>query len=340
MAQASRYRDMQARFQHIMGHGRVEVHAQPILDGPASSSSRDRYAEVYRQLRDHERRVCAASMAGSVQTESDNDGFEELDEVLGTHVRSVAGRARPSHEGVDEYDPPRVPTLAQRSETSDEMSFMDWYPQGTATLSFPGRDGIASIHRINFWIIEKRSQLLGAAFESSRSGPQLYLETLSPATAIPFLRYLYTGSYAVVSASGDHDDDVPTSVLLHCQLYRLADMYDLTELKSQAYVNVLRQCEFGCSSPQIPIELCAAVRYCYQHLREEEKLIDAIVHYCVSCFLSHRLAADVEFRQLAFELRPFHQALCRNVMDRGFEDEGACKSVPEISKGGIWLTLS
>ncbi|KAK4547673.1 hypothetical protein LTR36_000630 [Oleoguttula mirabilis] len=239
-----------------------------------------------------------------------------------------------SAPSVEEYDPP--PSAGdrgymQRSSSSslcaapiNDKSFMEWYAKGDAILSFPGDNGqIACISNVNPWIIEERCPLLSTAFEPSRSGPQLYLETLTSATATPFLRYLYTGTYALTSTAGDYYEDVPTSVLLHCQLFRLGDLYDLLELKTQAYVNVLRQCEFGCSSPGKPIDLCAAIRYIYEYLREHDNVTDAILNYCVSCFLTHRLAHDKEFKQLAFELRPFHQDLCRTTMKREFEDETA-----------------
>jgi hypothetical protein len=120
-------------------------------------------------------------------------------------------------------------------------------------------------------------------------------------------------------------------------MFKLGDIYDLPELKTQAYVNVLRQCEFGCSSPEKPIDLCAAIRYLYKELRNSDMLIDAVINYCVSCFLSHRLAEDPEFKRLAYEHRPFHQGLCKNVMARRFENESkyyctlVCKSLTDES---------
>ena len=66
----------------------------------------------------------------------------------------------------------------------------------------------------------------------------------------------------------------------------------------------------------------------YEHLRDHDNLIDAIVNYCVSCFLQHHLAEDPEFQQLAYELRPFHQALCKNSLDRGFQNDSKCFSQP------------
>ena len=212
-----------------------------------------------------------------------------------------------------------------------ETTFMSLYPSGNGTISYHNElNEMETIRSVNVDLIAERCPVLGLAFEDSRSGPQLYLELLTPATAMPFVRFLYTGTYALSGGPGsgcDIYDDVPTSVLSHCQLYRLGDIYDLPALKTHAYVNVLRQCEFGCSSPDKPIDLCAAIEYIYKELRDHANLIEALVQYCVSCFLTHNLAIDPEFKQLAYELRVFHQDLCKVVM--GGYDENASKFVPD-----------
>ncbi|KAM0721267.1 hypothetical protein Q7P37_003555 [Cladosporium fusiforme] len=207
--------------------------------------------------------------------------------------------------------------------TSDVMylySISGDLPSGIDTLTFPGFCGnIVSISGLHAATIEARSPLIAAAFESSRSGQRLHLETLSEQTATPFVRFLYTGSYA---ESGDWED-VPTSLLLHCKMCYLGDIYDMPELKSQAYINILRQCEFGCSSPDKPIDLCSAISFTYENLSSHEQTADAIVHYCVSCFLSHNLGADAGFRELAYHLRAFHQDLVKACKDRDYADESA-----------------
>lgn len=203
-----------------------------------------------------------------------------------------------------------------------ELEFLEWYPPGNATLSFQNdQDETETISNLNIDIISERCAIIGHAFEPSRSGPQVRLDILTSATALPFLRYLYTGTYALKGPTEDFYEDVPTSVLFHAQLFRLGDIYDLPDLKSQAYVNILRQCEFGCSSPNKPIDLCPAIRYIYDNLAKYDNLIDAIINYCVSCFLQHSLAEDENFKKLAYELRPFHQDLCKNSMNRQFENE-------------------
>ncbi|KAI7208216.1 hypothetical protein KC333_g9213 [Hortaea werneckii] len=230
--------------------------------------------------------------------------------------------------GADIDDPPQF----RNGTPVEEDSFLHWYPSGDATLSYPDTDGqLASINNINIWLVEERSPLLYMAFDHSRNGrPHLHLESLTRMTALPFLRFLYAGSYALTSAAGDLYEDVPTSVLLHCQLYRLGDIYDLAELKQQAYLNVLRQCEFGCSSPEKPIDLCAGIQFLYEHLPNHTNVIEAILNYCVTCFISHRLAQDPDFQQLAYELRPFHQKLCWMATERGQDDAEAASAIIQM----------
>lgn len=162
-----------------------------------------------------------------------------------------------SRRGHAEY-----PRELSNSSTAEDLSFMECYPNGNATITFFNMEGgIESICGLDPEILEERCPLLAHALEPTRIGPRLHLAALNPTTARPFLRYLYTGSYALYVTGFDLFEDVPTSVLLHCQLYRLGDIYDLPGLKQQANVNVTRQCEFGCSSPNKPIDLCDAIKF-------------------------------------------------------------------------------
>jgi hypothetical protein len=218
-------------------------------------------------------------------------------------------------------EPTHGPNMPVCAATSIRLNLVpNTLPPGTGTLTYPGHLGqIASVSGLHGSIIEDRSPLLAASFESSTSGRRLHLETLSSCTVMPFLRFIYTGSYA---ASGEWED-VPTSVLLHCTMYWLGHLYDLPDLKSQSYVNVLRQFEFGCSSPAKPIDLCKAIEFVYKTLSGHETITDAIVQYCVTCCLSHKLHEDSEFRDLAFNVRAFHQDLTRACRNRGYEDESS-----------------
>jgi hypothetical protein len=198
----------------------------------------------------------------------------------------------------------------------------DDLPIGTDALTYPqghSNQQLGSVTGLHAWIIEARSPLIAAAFESSVSGKRLHLDSLDSGTVLPFVRFLYTGYYAQI---GDWED-VPTSVWLHCRMYYLGHLYDLADLKSQAYVNVLRQCEFGCSSPCMPIDLCPAIDFVYRHLSGHNAISDALVQYCVTCCVSHKLHENAEFRNVAFFVRAFHQDLTRACRDRDYEDESA-----------------
>ncbi|KAF2767575.1 hypothetical protein EJ03DRAFT_329049 [Teratosphaeria nubilosa] len=99
---------------------------------------------------------------------------------------------------------------------------------------------------------------------------------------------------------------------------------NVPDLRSQAYVNILRQCDFGCSSPDPPIELCASIRYIYKYLRVHKDLIDLVVNYCITNFLRHRLADDEDFQNLPTK---FHQLLCEICMHHDIDNDIACAMV-------------
>jgi hypothetical protein len=242
----------------------------------------------------------------------------ETKRTISFRPAEIGYRHGPSHHDLDAHGDMRsvVPVSLHLTTEPNDL------PPPTVTLTYNGRcQRIVSATGLHAEIFEDRSPLLAAAFESSSAGLRLHLDTLSVETAVPFLRYLYTGSYA---ASGDWED-VPTSVLLHCQMYWLGHLYDLPELKSQGYVNFLRQFEFACSSPLKPIDLCKAVNFAYKKLSGHDNISEAIVHYCVTCCLNHRLHKDDGFKYLASNMRAFHQDLVKVCRDRGYKDE--CSSV-------------
>ena len=83
-------------------------------------------------------------------------------------------------------------------EDLTECSFLQLYPCGNATISFYNDENkLESISDINVDLIAKRCPVLAMAFEESRSGPQVFLEVLTSTTALPFLRFIYTGTYAL-----------------------------------------------------------------------------------------------------------------------------------------------
>ncbi|GAB7363084.1 hypothetical protein MBLNU230_g3376t1 [Neophaeotheca triangularis] len=237
----------------------------------------------------------------------------------------MADKLREYEEGDDFKDPadntalPVNPDLPEipRATSYNDTCFLTYFDSGDATLSYRGGD---SLHGLNLDLIQRSCPLLAFSFEeTSTSGMHFYADILDDSTCVPFVRFLYLGSYAWSNVY----DDVPTSLLLHCRMYRLGDVFALPDLKSQAYVNVMRQCHYACSSPDKPIDLCSAIDFVYEELGDHKGLMEEILSFCVSCFLSHKLGEDEAFRELSYRVRSFHQDLCVTVKARDFEDDSA-----------------
>ncbi|PIA98421.1 hypothetical protein CB0940_06640 [Cercospora beticola] len=215
----------------------------------------------------------------------------------------------------------------QTTSPALDMSFLDCFPKGEVTISYPNADGaIQRIHGINRGILEDRSALLSSALD----GNGLHLEAVSHLTIKPFLQFMYTGCYTLPTPAGRPFEDVPTSLLVHCHMHRLGDIYMMPDLKTQAYANIVRQCEYGCSSPDAPIHLCQAIEYVYTNMREHADVIETIIAYCVTCFSRHRLGTSFDFRRIAYDLRPFHQDLCKVSMERRFEDNDTAQAIIQM----------
>ncbi|PPJ54066.1 hypothetical protein CBER1_06338 [Cercospora berteroae] len=216
---------------------------------------------------------------------------------------------------------------SQTTSPALDMSFVDCFPKGRVTISYPDADGaIQRIHGINRGILEDRSALLSSALD----GNGLHLEAVSHLTIKPFLQFVYTGCYTLPTPAGRPFEDVPTSLLVHCHMHRLGDIYMMLDLKTQAYANIVRQCEYGCSSPDAPIHLCQAIEYVYTNMRQYAHVIETIIAYCVTCFSRHRLGTSFDFRRIAYDVRPFHQDLCKVSMERRFEDHDTAQAIIQM----------
>lgn len=212
-------------------------------------------------------------------------------------------------------DPPEQPARRRDADIPTDL------PNGNAVLTYADSLGsLCRIENLHLDIIEQRSPLIAAAFEASNRQHCLHLDALTPISARPFVRYIYLGSYAEVEAQYE---DVPSSLLLHCQLHFLGALFDMHELQDQALVNVIRQCEFACFSPDQPIDLCVAIRFCHEHIDYCRRPLENIVAYCIERFSAHRLGEDSVFLELAYSHKRFHNDLARALVDRNYKDESA-----------------
>jgi len=252
---------------------------------------------------------------------------EEDDEGFLIPSRSATPKPRAAEEQSIEDGLPLV----------TELSFLEDAHPGHLTMNYPDYNGsISTIAHLDRARFTERCPLLEHVIEESRRSGTLtaviYLDALTPATALAFVRFLYTGYYTF-SRRQDNGESVevfenaPTSLLLHCQMFHLGHVYDLSDLRTQAYVNVLRQCEFGCCTAHPPVDLAEAVALVYQpdlQLRKSyPNLSDAIVDYTVACFLPHHFASDPDLRRLIVEYPEFLQDISRQNFLREFRDESA-----------------
>jgi len=199
-------------------------------------------------------------------------------------------------------------------------------PKGDASLLVYFKNGTSeTIQNLNITRLDERCPLLALAFEPSRTRFHHSIENVTPEAVASLIRYAYFGYY-IPSAL----ETVSKSLLLHLHVYHLAIAYELAELADQAATQLMLECEMSCCSPHPPLNLVDAIEFVYAELADQERLVDTIVNYCISCFLYHRLHRDPDFRRIAYSLRPFHQDLCRFNMQRGFADEGMLEHVMTI----------
>jgi hypothetical protein len=201
------------------------------------------------------------------------------------------------------------------------LDFLSYNEGTTASLTVltPSNNGSFTFENLDHDIITQSCPLLALCFEYSHRGLHHSLEATSVELVARFLRFLHTGDYITYD---NQSQEEPCSLLLHAELCRLGDLYEIDTLMVQAHINVIRTTELACSSSNAPQDLIPAIRFIYEQLSGHKDLIDTVLHYCISCFLYHGLGRNVEFQSLAYELRQFHTDLCRTNYQRGFEDEG------------------
>jgi hypothetical protein len=207
----------------------------------------------------------------------------------------------------------------------DDLDFLQFSDAGNASLNifYPPNQN-HTLNNLDLDIIGASCPLLAACFEDRWNGPHHSIEASSATLIISFLRFLYTGSYTVVDMNGEAE---PCSLLIHAELCHMGDLFEVPALMVQAHCNILRDTELACSQPSPPQDLCKTIRFIYERLSAQRELIDTVLHYCVSCFLYHGLTKDDEFRKVAYEVRAFHNDLCRCNFRRGFEDDGAIEII-------------
>jgi hypothetical protein len=182
---------------------------------------------------------------------------------------------------------------------------------------------VERIRRLSTDQIRERCPLLYFAFEDPLQSPrQASIEATSLEVVTCFLRYLYTGNYL---KSDEEPQGCP--LLLHAEICKMAEDFQVPELQVSAYVNFMESTEWACSFPSPPLGLCDAIQFIYRHLacdssRQQQGLVDSLLNYCLSSFKYHKLGENPEFRQTVFANPTFHKQLCETSMARDFHDDG------------------
>lgn len=208
----------------------------------------------------------------------------------------------------------------RKMEYSDYDSFLAFRHPGEAELTVHAPDNQSfTFKTLNLDYIQDVCPLLGFSFEERAYGKKvLSISASSIELVARFLRYIYTYNYLVVDYMGD---ELSCTFLMHAQLYHYAELYDLPGLMDAAYLHVNTISELGCSMPHPPLGLCDALGYLYRNVRGERKVHEAILHYCISRFNSHRLGENPQFRSLLIEEKDCQQDLFRLIRQRGYKDE-------------------
>jgi hypothetical protein len=166
--------------------------------------------------------------------------------------------------------------------------------------------------------------LLYHAFEyGSQSRLQASIEAPSTASVVSLLRHCYTGSYLPSDS-----EYAPPFLLLHAEVYKMAEDYDVPELQLLAHGNFSVQIDCACSLPTPPQDLLETIRFVYDYFatpqaRQQQSLVHTLLNYCISMFQYHNLNESIDFLEVARQIPEFRQDLCRTNMERNFQDD--CK---------------
>ncbi len=207
-----------------------------------------------------------------------------------------------------------------------DLSFLRQAKSGNATVVICLPDGkTQTIKHLDLEMIQSKCPTLADAFEMQENGPVLTIEQISSHAVIGVLRYIELGDYTM--CAGMLDGDGSRSLLLHLQVAELAQIYQVENLRSQVYLKIQIDTELVCSTGEVIKDLCEGIRILYSVLPHARDLKSLIAHYCVSCFIYHRLGENEAFRQTVYEAPSFARDLCQASLRAGFEAEGATQII-------------
>jgi hypothetical protein len=235
----------------------------------------------------------------------------------------LAGSYIPDAKDSYTSDPPLSVSTTTTETSIDDQSFLSLYDKtGTATLTIldPYTQTTTVLKNIDLEIIQLVSPVLAFSFEQSRQGEKYTIEDTSLTAVLCMLRYIYAPGDHYMAETYTHHQ---LSTLLHVELYNLAITYDIATLKALVKARLFLQLELSTSYPGPPKDICKALSYAYRHMPKEAEMTKTLAHYCISCFLQHRLHEDELFAAFHYECRPFQHDLCVILRENWFRDDAA-----------------
>ena len=208
----------------------------------------------------------------------------------------------------------------RKMNVEDYDNFLPLRPPGNADLVVhsAGQE-VFTFRNLNEQYLEEACPLLAFSFEERARGRKfLSISATSIELVARFLRYIYTSSYHIVD---DQGLEVSCTFPMHAQLYHYGELYDMPAMMGRAYLHIAQICELGCSMPSAPIGLVETLRFLYENVKGEKACHEAILHYCINCFNSHRLGMDQPFLKLLEEVKECQNDLFRLVGERGYRDD-------------------
>ena len=166
-----------------------------------------------------------------------------------------------------------------------------------------------------------------------KAAPKLLQQLFTFEDDQPCIKFRHGESNAAIAAlsryvrSGDYlpSDTLPSSLLLHLQVLKMGERFDIHELQLQANSNIFQVLEYSCCISKAVIDLSDGIRFLYLEFSDEESMNvkQTIAHYCVSNFIYHNLGHLEEFRQTVYEAPDFHRTLIEANFAQAFTSEGA-----------------
>ncbi|KAK7703973.1 hypothetical protein SLS57_010707 [Botryosphaeria dothidea] len=208
---------------------------------------------------------------------------------------------------------------------NEYTEFLAAFPPGQASILLEDSNG--HIHPVNGLdpdIVGNRAPLLRESFDGRPGGPlTLTLGVPSAQAGGAVIRFLYFGDYSLE----DPDEPIEVKLLLHLEIFYVADYIECAELASLALgnLNLHAECSVSYSSP--PNDLIPALIFAYAHLSEHQKILDTLLNYCVTVFPLHKLGDNPDFKRLAAT----HETLVVDLSKVNAERDFVSADIPKLA---------